>query len=138
MDPTDRIIEEFDRLIALGHEKVFSRPYEEQIVYVVVLARCEADMEGFSSVYEQAFTADEMRILIDGLQRLGEQRLASEFEHGFEALQKDGFWQHRNWNRVSKDTKEVIKQIGKHIDQELWGLDEKLVALLDGGTPGGE
>src|SRR6476469_7410676 len=101
MDASQRIIDEFDRLIALGHETVLTRPYAERVVYYVVVARCEKDMEGFSSIYEQALTATEMGVLVDGLRQLGEPRLASEFANGLEALTSDGFYTHLNWNRVS-------------------------------------
>ncbi len=132
MDASQRIINEFDRLIALGHEKVHAQRYAERVVYYVVVARCEADMEGFSSTYEQALTADEMGVLVDGLQHLGEPRLAKEFASGLEALRTDGFYTHLNWNRVSDRVKARIEEIGRSIGSELWRLDEKLVALLDG------
>jgi hypothetical protein len=132
MDASQRIIKEFDRLIAIGRENVLGRPYAERVVYYVVVARCEADMEGFSSIYEQALTADELGVLVDGLRQLGEPRLASEFASGLEALTKDAFYTHLNWNRVSDHVQSRIDEIGKSVGNDLWGLDEKLVALLDG------
>ena len=134
MDASQRIIDEFDRLIAIGRENVFVRPYAERVVYYVVVARCEKDMEGFSSIYEQALTADEMGVLVDGLRQLGEPRLASEFASGLDALSTDGFYAHMDWNRVSDSVQARIDDIGKSIGDELWALDEKLVALLDGDS----
>ncbi len=53
MDSRNRIVEEFDRLVALGRRGVASRPLAERVVYYVVATRCEIDIDGFASVYEQ-------------------------------------------------------------------------------------
>jgi hypothetical protein len=131
MNASQCIINEFDRLLTLGREEIRRRPFAEQVLYFVVVARCEADMEGFSSIYEQALTADEMQTLIGGLRQLDEPKLAIEFAGGMEALEKEKFYDHRNWNRVPDQVKEQIDAIGQHIGSELWGLDEKLAALID-------
>jgi hypothetical protein len=132
MDPTQRIIQEFDRLSALGREKVLALPFAQQVVYFVVVARCEADMEGFSSIYEQAMNADDLKVLIKGLRTLEEPELADEFESGLDALSGDGFYEHLNWNKVSGEVEEQIDAIGERVGSELWELDAKLVRLLDG------
>ncbi|MDB5356355.1 MAG: hypothetical protein JWN24_2808 [Phycisphaerales bacterium] len=131
MDSSDRIIKEFDRLVALGRNVIRNRSYAEQVLYYVVVARCEADMEGFNSVYEQALDASELKILIEGLRGLGETAMAAEYARGLQLLLKDGFYEHRNWNRVSESVKHQITAIGERVGAELWGLDEKLVAMLN-------
>ena len=52
MDATaTRIIDDFDRLVALGPSGVAKRPIPERIVfYVVRLLRCETYLNGFASV----------------------------------------------------------------------------------------
>jgi hypothetical protein len=135
MNAVDRIVEEFNRLVALGRGGVALRPLAEQIVYYVVATRCEIDIGGFSSVYEQGLNPAEIATLVDGLNRIGETELASEFRRGFDALNADGFYEHMNWDKVSDSVKAEIDAIGERIGGRQWDLDEKLVALL--GDAGG-
>jgi hypothetical protein len=136
MDAADRIVEEFDRLVALGRQGVATRPLAERIVYYVVATRCEIEIVGLASVYEQALNAAEIDVLVDGLQRIGEAELAAEFRRGFELLDSDGFYAHMNWNKVAPGVKADIGEIGERVGPRLWDLDEKLAALLDDEAPG--
>jgi hypothetical protein len=131
MDATDRIVEEFDRLVALGRNGVATQPLAERIVFYIVATRCEIDIDGFASVYEQELNAAEIEVLIDGLQRIGEAELAAEFQRGFELLESDGFYTHMNWNNIAPSVKTDIDAIGERVGPRLWDLDEKLAALLD-------
>jgi hypothetical protein len=131
MDATDRIVEEFNRLVALGRDGVARRPAAERIVYYVVATRCEIDIDGFASVYQQDLNPAELAILVDGLNQVGEKELAREFGRGFDLLNADGFYGHMNWNRVSESVKAEIDAIGERIGDRLWGLDEKLATLLE-------
>ena len=131
MDATNRIIEEYDRLVALGRDGVALQSESDRIVFYVVSTRCEIDINGFASVFEQELNPRELGMLIDGLNRIGEPGLAREFHHGFILLKRDGFYEHMNWNKVSALTKDEIKAIGERIGDRLWALDKKLVALLD-------
>jgi len=134
MDATDRIVEEFNRLVAIGRDGVAARSLPERIVYYVVATRCEIDIDGFASVYEQDLNPAELELLISGLERIDEADVAAQFRRGFEALKADGFYAHINWNKVSPDVKAEIDAIGEHIGPSLWNLDEKLAALLDDDT----
>lgn len=131
MNATDRIVDEFNRLVAIGQERMPDQPFAERAIYFIVATRCEIDMEGFQSVYEQAFTLRELKILIEGLLSIGEPSLAEEFASGLALVEKDGFYSHLNWNRVSVTVKTRITEIGNRIGDQLWDLDEKLVAILD-------
>jgi hypothetical protein len=131
MDATGRIVEEFNRLVALGRGGIAQRPAAERIVYYVVATRCEIDIDGFASVYEQDLNAAELAILVDGLNQIGESELADEFDHGFGLLKQDGFYEHMNWNNVSESVKADIEGIGQRVGDRLWALDEKLAAILD-------
>ena len=138
MDATDRIVEEFDRLVALGRDGVARRPAAERIVYYIVATRCEIDIDGFASVYEQDLNPAELAILVDGLTQIGETELAGEFHRGFVLLKQHGFYEHMNWNKVSDSVKAEIEAIGERVGHRLWALDQKLAALLDeaGGADG--
>ena len=131
MNAAERIVEEFDRLVALGRSGVAICPPAERIVYYIVATRCEIDIDGFASVYEQDLNSTELGILVDGLNQISEGELASEFHRGFELLEADEFYEHLNWNKVSDSVKAEIDAIGKRIGDQLWDLDEKLVLLLD-------
>lgn len=126
-----RIVEVFDRLVALGRSGVATRPVAERVVYYIVATRCEIDIDGFASVYEQDLSSLELEILIDGLHRIDEEALASEFHRGLTIVTADGFYEHLNWNKVSPPVKNEIDAIGERIGARLWELDEKLVAFLD-------
>jgi hypothetical protein len=131
MDATARIIEVFDRLIAIGREEIVKRPLAKQIVYYVVGSRCEIDINGFSSVYEQYLGPKELKILIEGFEWLSEPGLASEFRLGFELLERDGFYEHMDWGRISPGVQEQIDAIGTRVGDRGWELDEKLAQMLD-------
>ena len=136
MDATERIVDEFDRLVAKGRSGVAICPPAERIVYYIVATRCEIDIDGFASVYEQDLNPTEIGVLVDGLNQIGEGELAREFQRGFEMLETDGFYKHLNWNKVSDSVKAEIDAIGKRIGDQLWNLDEKLVLLLDAARNG--
>jgi hypothetical protein len=131
MDATNRIIEEFDRLVALGPSGLAKRPIPERIVFYVVATRCETDINGFASVYQQGLDPTELAILVDGLEQIGENELASEFRRGFELLKLNGYYDHMNWNKLLDSARVEIEVIGKRVGDRLWDLDAKLAALLD-------
>jgi hypothetical protein len=137
MDAIHRIIEEFDRLVALGGDAVAARPLAERVIYYVVATRCEIDINGFVSVYEQLLTPAELEMLISGLQRIGEAELAAEFRRGFQLLESDGFYGHMSWKKVAPAVKAEIKAVGGRVGARLWDLDDKLASLLgdDAATP---
>lgn len=99
-----------------------SRPLAERIIYYVVATRCEIDMDGFASVYEQALNPAELEILINGLRRIGEPEISAEFRRGYELLKAEGFYDHLIWKKVSQTVQEEIEAIGKRIGDRLWRL----------------
>lgn len=131
MNASERICKVFDSLLRAGYQSVGIRSKAEQLVFVVVVARCEKDQNGFSSVFEQALDEREMRILTQGLHEISEPKLADAFAQIFEALLKERFYEHRTWNLVSDDAKCLVDAIEDRIGDHLWNLDDKLVALLD-------
>lgn len=129
MDATDRIAQIFDRLVQLGRN-ASELTMSERMVYYVVATRCEIDINGFASVYEQHLVPEEIKILIGGLERINERGLADEFQRGFDVLKSDGFYEHMNWNLVSDTVKSEIDMIGARIGNRLWDIDEKLTSLF--------
>jgi hypothetical protein len=134
MDATDRIVQEFNRLLAIGQEQMPSRSFAERSVYYIVAARCEKDMEGFESIYSQAFSEAELVILIEGLRAVGEEKMASGFAQGLKLLRQDGFLGHGDWRKVSEDVRRKLQKIGEGIGDRLWDLDAKMIMLLDSGS----
>jgi hypothetical protein len=130
MDATDRIAETYDRLVALGPGGIATRSVAERIVFYVVATRCFIDIDGFASVYEQDLNQGEIAILVEGLNRIGEDELAEEFGRGFELLKRDGFYEHMNWDKVSDSVRAEIEAIGEKVGDRLWALDEKMATLL--------
>jgi hypothetical protein len=86
MEVTDRIVEEFNRLVALGRGGVAQCSSAERVVCYVVATRCEIDIDGFASVYEQDLNPAELTILVNGLQQIGENVLADAFHSGLTLL----------------------------------------------------
>jgi hypothetical protein len=138
MESAIRIAHEYDRLVALGSDRVAEWSIAERIVFYVVSTRCEIDINGFVSVYEQHLNSAELKELINGLQRIGEVELAANFRHGLKLLKADGFYEHMNWDNVLPAIRTEIDSIGERIGQRLWGLDAKLAALLDDGDSAAE
>src|SRR5437868_13459048 len=91
MEPSERIAKEFNRLLALEHRQISEWRYAEQVVWYVLLARCEKDTGGFGSVFERSLNLDELGVLITGLRRLGEDGLADEFGRTVKLLQHHSF-----------------------------------------------
>ncbi len=135
MDATDRVANEFERLVALERDRIAKRPARERFLYHVVAARCEMDINGFASLYEQLLNPAELATLVEGLNQIAESELAGEFRRGFELLDTDGFYAHRNWHKVSDSVKTEIDAIGERVGDRLWDLDEKLAAQLDDRGP---
>ncbi len=134
MNASDRISEVYDSFVKAGPDRLMNRSKAEQLVWFVVLARCEKDMNGFSSVFEQALDENGMRVLTSGLHSIFEPELADAFSQAFQALRLDGFYEHLIWNRVSDASKRLIDEIEDRVGERLWDLDEKMAAMLDSDT----
>jgi hypothetical protein len=133
---SQRICEVYDELVSSAASgQLSARTLAERIVWYVVLARCEKDINGFASVFEQGFNASEMDNLINGLRLLGDTTSANEFARGHDLLKVCGFYEHRDLRKIS-GAKELLGQIEENIGDRLWDLDVKMVALLDADKAG--
>ena len=136
MDAADQIVELFDRLVELEPDERAARPLEEQIIFLVVAARGEIDINGFASVYEQLLGPVDLALMAGGLDHIGERELAEEFCKAHALLESDGFYRHGDWAKVSTGTKLEIDRIGSRVGDRLWELDVKLLTLLESQDPG--
>jgi hypothetical protein len=134
MEASDRVSRCFDAVSKPGHAKICKQSFAEQVVFFVVVARCEKDMNGFSSIFEQALDGDGMKTLIQGLDAMSEPELAGIFRQIFEAIQADGFYEGLNWKCVSNSSKTLIDLAEDKIGERLWELDEKMATLLDSSS----
>jgi hypothetical protein len=126
MDPADRIAEEFNRLI-----EARPKTYAEQVLFFVVVARCEIDMASLMSVFEQALGRDEIQILIRSLTSLGAAELAEEFAIALALLESSGFYPNRNSRVLPAGVTSQFEQIQSRIGDRLWNLDAKLAEFFD-------
>lgn len=102
----------------------------EQIFYYVVATRCEMDMNGFDSVFDQLLDQDAIQFLVDSLNDLGATQLADLFEAACMRLDNVGFFDDdsaRVIDFVSDDQTEILEDIEEQVrkDDALWALDEK-------------
>jgi hypothetical protein len=138
MDASERIADEFDRLNEMEPKRLRKCSFAERAIYWIVATRCEIDTNGFSSVYEQLLGEEEGGIVVEGLRRLGEKRIAGQFERGIELLRAAGFYHHRKWRSVPQNVREKIERIEDVVGDRLWDLDAKLVRMLDEKNDGAE
>lgn len=131
MDAAGRIVQEFNRLVELDRAGIRSSSLKDQFVYYVVAVRCEIDMNGFADVFVQCLEPAEVGIFLAALDTLEERPLADGFRRAFECVRRDGFYDHRDWSRLSPATLVQLELTRDRVGDRLWELDGKLVALLD-------
>jgi hypothetical protein len=112
MAPDERIVTYFEELI----QRNYKNPPRDYLIYLVVGVRCQMDMGGIQSIFDQLLR-DKLTIdfFITGLRQLDEPWLADAFTRA--AAQR----------RVA-----LRESIGEEIRQSnrLWELDEKLCTRI--------
>ena len=132
-DPSQRIADHFDELV----RKTPGGPpwsHGDEVVWHVVSTRCEIDMNGFASVFEQCLDRNDVAFLITAFEELEEPDLARAFAAAQSLLFDAGFDAMRmNCADLPADVQERLSAIGASIvkGNRLWGIDGKLVRLLD-------
>ena len=106
----------------------------DRMIWYIVSTRCELDMEGFHSVFEQLLTEQELLFLITSLGRLREPNLASAFQRAHESLSRVGFFG-RPGARCDAFGPELLEELSEieaflQSKQAMWALDAKLARLL--------
>jgi hypothetical protein len=109
--------------------------HAEQVLWYVVATRCEKDINGIATVFDQLLGEGELLFLIDALAKLQEPELARAFQQAHEALGRAGFYKrsgamcHEFGAQLSRE----LSAVDFALDSEgrMWELDEKLARLAD-------
>ena len=140
-DPSTIVAERFDRIVADMAAKGLGRPdglaENDRTIYYIVSTRCEMDMGGFNSVFDQLLTERELVYLINCLQRMHATSLADGFSRAHDALRAVQFFDDNgdadkmvsDFDRA--DGTGLLDAIESEIreGQELWILDNALAIL---------
>lgn len=111
-------------------------PHHDRVIYYIVSTRCEMDMNGFESVFDQFLTEEELLFLIQSLRELGAMKLAESFTRAHARLNSAGFFNGEPMMIGELDEGEsgagFLDDIEAELreQEELWDLDARLVALI--------
>ena len=95
MDPIEYIAARFEKIIAAANEtggRPDSLPDYDRAIFYLLSIRCEIDMNGFDSVFDQLLTEPELLFSIGVLERLGFNTLADAFRQAHSILRDNGFY----------------------------------------------
>jgi hypothetical protein len=137
MEAAEFIADRYEQIIRMCDRmgRPTGLPKADQVIYYVISVRCEIDMEGFFSVFEQLLTEPELVAFITMLRELEEPELAGAFSEALDAVRACGYSCGDGY-LIDEDSElerrlEPIRRRLRATNQ-LWVLDEKLVALLNG------
>jgi hypothetical protein len=138
MDASQKLAEYFDSVIERCNRDPSGRPINlpkhDQIIYYVISTRCEMDMNGFDSVFDQLLTENELCLLIEALNELGAPQLAGSFDQARARLRNAGFFAEDSLmvSDLDQDETGFLDDIEDDIrnNDSLWDLDERLAALI--------
>lgn len=106
----------------------------DRIVWYIVSTRCEMDMEGFSSAFEQLLSEQELLFLIQSLRAIDAPDLAGAFDECHGLLKRAGFYDQPGvlLQELAPSIQESLDTVGRQLqaEDELWKLDDKLVKLI--------
>ncbi|QDV46773.1 hypothetical protein Enr13x_66820 [Stieleria neptunia] len=140
-DPSTIVAERFDRIVADMASNGCARPDDlaenDRTIYYIVSTRCEMDMGGFNSVFDQLLSESELEYLITCLNRLHATSLANAFSRAHEALRAVRFFDDNGGadNMISDfdraDGTGLLEAIEEELraGEELWMLDSTLAVL---------
>ena len=132
-DAQDIIGQEFDNILTKMSD---NNSWEistdrEQAIWLIVSTRCEIDMSGFESVFEQLLNRNEILKLIESLNKIDAQELAISFNQALSILDQNDFF--NSGSMISEHGEELAKQIesiGENLSnkESMWDLDTKILA----------
>ncbi|MCC9658821.1 hypothetical protein LOC70_23675 [Rhodopirellula sp. JC737] len=139
--PSLIVAERFDRIVADMTTRGIGRPEglaeNDQAIYYIVATRCEIDMGGFNSVFDQLLSETEILKLVDILYRLHSAALANAFFRAHGLLRDAGFFDDdgdgdkmvTDYDRA--DGTGLLNAIESEIREgdQLWDLDSELAVL---------
>lgn len=138
MDASTRVAAYFDDLVERCNRSATKRPTNlplyDQYIYYVLSTRCEMDINGFDSVFDQLLEESEVNILITALNELGCTTLADSFSIARDRLAGVGFFSDEEMMVCDLATDEggFLDDIEAAVrnDNLMWQLDESLAKLL--------
>jgi hypothetical protein len=107
--------------------------HADRVIYYLVSVRCEADMNGFCSVFEQLLDWDELAFFVEALRELGRPDLAATYEEIGSLLLSAGYYPERTVE--FHELPEAVLAAFDGLEAEarqgdpLWTLDERLCTL---------
>ena len=132
------ILEKFDELIGRGNKQFHAFTRTERVVWLIMLIRCDLDMSGFSAIFEQSVTREELVEAIEYMRELNIPDIADGFEQALALLDKNNWYEIRgnDWIAVELPSEDEMKfkAIGIEVkrEQKLWGkqVNDGLVQML--------
>jgi hypothetical protein len=115
--------------------------FVDNAIYWIVGVRCESDINGPESVFEQLFCDNvEVENFISVLLKLNEKELANQFKLVADVLNNNAFWTEtrKDITSLPANQAKIVVDIlnGISDSQKLWELDDKLGKLLLDNSPG--
>jgi len=133
------LVEYYDQIIERCNETENARPdglsHNDRIIFYVISVRCEIDINGLESVFDQLLSERELSFLIDALNELENPGLAKIFSEAHTRLKESGFYTDTE-KSVSDLTPEsesgLLDDLEERLQKndELWELDEKLSSMM--------
>lgn len=128
-----RLTDYYDHLARTHTTSETRWSHNDLVIWFVIGARCEMDMGGFHSVFDQFLQSDDLDFLIDALRALDEPELADAFDRIRTVLHEVDFYGREvdcyelppATLKKLKDEEAVIRR-----GDRLWELDDKLTKLL--------
>jgi hypothetical protein len=129
-DKFDQLTDDYANLPEFTHA--------ERAIWYVVSIRCEIDMEGFGSLYEQAFQRAELVESVNYFRDVELDEIASAFEEVIALLDGINFWHESGWAGVDwgnfpSEFQNKLDAIGNKVKagRKLWKVDDKLLEMLN-------
>lgn len=143
MDTKATLADYYQELVERTNCHPSGRPVDlsqnDRIIYYVISTRCEMDMNGFDSVFDQLLTEDELQFLIEALVELKSPVLANLFERARSRLKAAGFFDDEATmvsDLETLDGRGLLDDVEASLRENntLWEMDEKLVRLIPKGA----
>ncbi len=138
MDATDYIAARFNRIISAVNEpggRPDLLPEYDRAIFHLLSIRCQIDINGFDSVFDQLLTEDELLFSIGVLEQLEFTALATAFRKAHSILHDRGFYNQHSGNvheNKLPDGSGILAAIEQTVadDGGLWMIDDKLIELI--------
>jgi hypothetical protein len=134
------IAEKFSELVdSHNPNRLVGLTRAERAIYLLIRIRCEKDMEGFDSIFDQAISRHEMLEAIVYMKELGLNETAQLFEQVLQLLSNANVYVDGDFPQMASphDVDVAIDIIGEQVGDVLWQIDEKLLEMLEAEQKGG-